>query len=222
MTWTTTKKALFVLTAIASLTVSANTASANLLSNGSFESVLEYADPNLPNWFAFFGAGSTGTFSTVDPGYMGMVMPSVGANNLSIANDGTPDGFSGVLQAVAGSAGLEYTFSFDAKSNSGPSFPLGAEFRIEWLDDGGVIGDTGNIAIAGSLTEQYQQFSVTATAPVGTTRVQPVIAVETFSANGSAGNLFVDNTVLTAVPEPATAGLLSLASVALFCLRRRS
>ena len=90
-----------------------------------FESVLEYGDPNQPNWFAFFGAGSTGTFSTIDMGYSGTIDPTDGMHHLSISNDGTAMGFSGVFQRVAGIAGAEYTFSFDARSNSGASFPNG-------------------------------------------------------------------------------------------------
>jgi len=210
------------LTLVAMIAVFANTASANLLSNASFESVIEYGDPDLPNWFAFFGAGSSGTLSTVDGGYSGTIMPSDGAHHLSISNDGTASGFSGVLQRAAVTAGVDYVFSFDAKSNSGASFPLGAEYRIEWLDAGsGVIGATPNVPIGGALTDSYQNFDLTATAPAGAVRAVPVIAVETFSASGTPGNLFVDNSSLTAIPEPGTLVLAGISLIGMLGARRR-
>lgn len=206
--------------AVVAMAVSANSASANLFSNASFESVLEYGDPSLPNWFAFFGAGSTGTFSTIDGGYSGTIMPSDGSHHLSIANDGTPDGFSGVFQRVAVAAGNDYTFSFDAKSNSGASFPLGAEYRIEWFDAGlGGLGATPNVPIMGALTDSYQNFDITATAPAGAAIAQAVIAVETFSASGTPGNLFVDNASF--VPEPSSMVLGGMGLLAIIGGRRR-
>lgn len=194
---------------VAMFSYGASQASANLLSNASFESPLEYGDANIPNWFAFFGAGSTGTFSTSDGAYTGTIMPSDGSHHLSITNDGTANGFSGVLQRVPAVPGLDYTFSFEAKSNSGPSFPLGAEYRIEWIDaTDTVIGATPNMPIAGLLTESYQSFDITGTAPAGTNRAVPVIAVETFSASGTPADLFVDNSSFTlAIPEPASLAL---------------
>lgn len=211
----------FTLLAILSLS-SSQLSAQNLLTNASFESVLEYGDPTLPNWFAFFGAGSDGTFSTIDGGYTGNVNASDGANNLSISNNGTPDGFSGVFQRVGGAtAGLEYLFEFEALSNGSAAFPIGAEFRIEFLDiAGGVIGSTGNVAIAGDLTDTYQSFSLAAVAPAGTEFINPVIAIETFSANGTPGNLFVDNASLSVVPEPSSVALLGLGSLALLKRRR--
>ncbi len=210
--------------AVVALAVSAKSASANLFNNASFESVLEYGDPSLPNWFAFFGAGSTGTFSTVDAGYSGTIMPSDGAHHLSIANDGTAAGFSGVQQSVPVTAGIDYTFAFDAKSNSGAPFPMGAEFRIEWLDGGGnFVGGQfdNNQSIAGSLTTSYQPFSQTHTAPVGAVSGRGVIAVETFSASGTPGNLFVDASSFTAIPEPGTIALAGLGVIAMLGGRRR-
>lgn len=217
-------KASSVFTAlIAAAVLMTGQASANLLTNASFESGIEYGDPNQPNWFAFFGAGSTGTESTSDPGYAGTIMPSDGVHHLSIRNDGTPGGFSGVFQRVIGTGGKDYTFSFDAKSNSGVPFAIGAEFRLEFLDGSdGVIGATPNTTIGGSLTGAYQTFSLTATAPVGTVKVAPVIAVETFSASGAAGDLFVDNASLTAVPEPASVALMALGGLAMIGRRRRN
>ena len=200
----------------------AGDARANLFNNAGFESLLEYSDPSLPNWFAFFGAGSQGTFSTADPGFTGTPMPLSGAHNLSIENDGTPSGFSGVFQRVPVAAGSDYTFSFEAKDNSpGGSFLIGAEFRIEWFDGGlAPLGATPNIPIAASLTTSYQPFSLTATAPAGAAIGQPVIAVETFSASGNTGILNVDNASFV-VPEPGTVTLAGLGVVALLGARRR-
>lgn len=217
------RSACVLMAAVAMISYGSNSAAANLLSNASFEAPLEYGDANIPNWFAFFGAGSTGTFSTSDGAYTGTVMPSDGSHHLSITNDGTASGFSGVLQRVPAVPGLDYTFSFEAKSNSGPSFPLGAEYRIEWIDAAdAVIGSTPNIPIAALLTESYQSFDITGTAPAGTNRAVPVIAVETFSASGTPADLFVDNSSFVAtIPEPASFALFGLGIAGLASRRRK-
>ena len=162
------------------------------------------------------------SFSTIDGGYTGTIDPFEGSHHLSIANDGTAAGFSGVFQRVAGTAGNEYEFSFQARSNSGAAFPIGAEFRLEFLDAGfNTLFATPNVAIAGSLTETYQPFSLSEIAPAGTAWVNPVIAVETFSASGTLGNLFVDGATLMAIPEPTSTAVLGLFGLAFATRRRR-
>lgn len=215
-------RCLVVLSCLAVFSLNVDRATANILVNSGFESQIEFGDPTAANWFAFFGAGSAGTTSTSDPGYTGIVDPTEGANHLSITNDGTASGFSGVFQRVTGVAGTDYTFSFDARSNGAASFPIGAEFRIEYLDaTGAVVGASANTPIGTTLTDQYQSFSIVDTAQ--TNNLQVVIAVETFSASGGFGDLFVDNAVVEAkaIPEPASAALLCLGGLFAATRRRR-
>jgi len=63
---------------------------------------------------------------------------------------------------VAG--GGNFTFEFYAKSTA----PAVQNYRVDWFN-GGFLGETGIIGIAGSLTGTYQKFSIDMTMPPATT-----------------------------------------------------
>lgn len=201
---------------------------ANLIDNGSFESQIDYSGlEGDNNWVAFFGGGSQGTTSTVDAAFSDPIMPSDGANHLSIINGGAQDGFSGVTQNFVATAGTPYVFEFDAKQN-GSTFNIASEYRIEWRDAAGdfVGGQFDlNTGLPG-LSESYATYSLEAIAPAGAVSGSAVIAIQTFipAPSGGAANffgqLYVDAASVTAIPEPASA-LLVMLGLASAAARRR-
>ncbi|MEM1184790.1 MAG: hypothetical protein AAGI53_07270 [Planctomycetota bacterium] len=212
--------------AIIALVAAGSVASAqNLLSNSSFESALNYdgapAPVDVGNWFAFFGGADFQQAEIVDPtgGLAPQAAPD-GASVLQIITAGTANTFVGVVQNVAATAGLEYTFSFLARNID----PQGAntEFRIEWeRADGSIIGDQFalNTNITDSLTTDFQEFSLSAIAPTDATALNVVIAAQTFGTPGTTAAFQYDSASLTAIPTPAGAAVLGFAGLA--AARRR-
>jgi hypothetical protein len=86
-----------------------------------------------------------------------------------------------------------------------------------------------NLNTAGLFTDNgqpfdYKQFTVAATAPAGAARVRARASMLNAMANPAGGGqaFVVDDFVLTAVPEPASAVLCLLAAAgSLACVRRR-
>jgi len=186
--------------------------------NGGFEEDISFGASEPGNWLAFFGGGAA---LTNDPGGSVPVMPRSGDRSLSIGNLEANNSFAGVQQGVAVNAGQELTFSLWAKTFD--EIQDGLEIRIEFRDsDGNLTQDQfiNNTALEGSLTEEYQQFSVTDIAPDGTATATVVIAVQSFDGNGVSGGLFsIDDA--TFVPTPAGAALLGLGGLAAARRRRR-
>lgn len=191
------------------------------MTNGGFESAIEYGDPAAPNWFAFFGGGSTGTLSTSQDEFAGTPAPFEGDHHLIIGNSNAEAGFSGVFQRVAAAENTEYTFDFQARSEAA-TFGIGAEYRLEYFDASlNLLGATGNVQFGTDLNDSYQAFSITDTSLAGTAFVQTVIAVTSPDSAGNASSLFVDGASLTAIPEPGSLGLLGLFGLGLVARRRR-
>jgi len=186
---------------------------ANLLMNSDFENPLfapEVAGDG--NWSAFSGGPAFPDVSTV--------APFAGAQHLAGTINGLNDTFSGIQQNFPTLEGEEYTFSLYARGD-GP-VDLGVEFRIEWLDaTGAFVGGQfdNNVAIQDSLTDTYQLFSQTRTAPAGTASGRVVIALQTFTGGTDIGTVFIDNAEVEGIPEPSSLLLSSIAALGL--LRRR-
>ncbi|MEM7754071.1 MAG: hypothetical protein AAF297_00370 [Planctomycetota bacterium] len=211
------KTAAFVALAVAGSVASGQ----NLLSNGSFESALNYDGNAVGNWNAFFGGADFQQAEIVDP--LGGLLPTAapdGVSVLQVITAGTANTFVGVVQNVAASEGLEYEFEFLARSID----PMGAfsEFRIEWLDAGGAfIGgqfDLNN-GITDDLTGDFESFSLSAVAPTGAASLNVVIASATFGSPGNTSAIQIDSASLTVVPTPGAAAVLGLAGLA--AVRRR-
>jgi len=184
----------------------------NLLGNGGFEDGIDFNFPaDQGTWTAFFGSG----VASADPDNDIPTMPRSGLNALTLGDIPNEDNFVGVLQPVLNlEAGTTYEFSVWAKTFDPVVDDL--DIRIEFRDaNGDTIGDPfadSNLNIAPMLTEQYQQFAISAAAPEGTVSGQVVIGAGSFDGNGMSGGLFsVDDTRL--VPAPGAATLLALAGL---------
>ncbi|MEZ6243319.1 MAG: PEP-CTERM sorting domain-containing protein [Phycisphaerales bacterium] len=184
----------------------------NLLSNAGFESQVNFDGNNVGNWAAFFGGADfqmSESIVPVDPPVDGLQVLQTGTFN-------TPNTFVGVVQSVSIQEGMEYEFSLFAREivQNG----IFAEFRIEWLDSGGVfIGDQFalNMSITDALVTDWTQFSVSGLAPSGAVTANAVFAVQTFgSADPYEGFVQVDGTSFHKVPAPGTLALLAVGAIA--------
>jgi hypothetical protein len=125
-----------------------------------------------------------------------------------------PGSYATEYQNVSGTAGLTYEFSVES-STVGYLTPDGQALLTFYnasnteLSSSYVDTTPGNPATVLPWTD----YSVTATAPVGTTQVQGTIYA-------TDGTVLFDNAVLIVVPEPSTLAMLATGSVALLSLRR--
>jgi hypothetical protein len=204
----------FAVAALVSTALSALDASAqNLLDNPGFEDpVTSNGAPFDDNWEAFNGgAGASAANSSA--------MPRTGAMHLDLTINNTNNSFAGVFQDVPVAAGQSVTFGGWNKTISSP-LDLGAEFRIEWRDAVGEVGRTANNLP--TLGSAYTPFSLTATAPANAITARVVYAIQTFGPEPTnTGTVYIDDMSVTAVPEPASAGLIGVAALGLLKIVRR-
>jgi hypothetical protein len=188
------------------------------IGNGGFETGITYDVAPAPgNWLAFFGPAGTQNVSVTN------LASHSGAQHLITSLSGAPNSFNGVVQPMDGIVtGNSYTLSFWARAG-GPVLN-GAEYRIEWLNAaGGFVGGQFdlNTPIQSILTSEYQQFSLTATAPAEAVRANVVFAVQTFLDNGRGFDTTVYWDDVSLVPAPGAAALLGLGGLTLMGRRRR-
>ncbi len=191
--------------------VTATPASANLLTNGGFETAPMVDDGSgVGKWQPFGGTGvGLPTLSAIES-----VMPLSGANHLTLQIDNLANTFAGVFQDAAIIGGTSVTFSGWAKDLGVDAG--GTEIRIEWRDSVAniEISRTGNFVPA--LTSAYTPWSLTDTAPAGADTARVVYAIQSFGA-GPNQLIYVDD--VSVIPEPASLALLGLGGLAM--LRRR-
>lgn len=150
---------------------------------------------------------------------------------------GTGDLATGRLyQDVAGSAGITYRLTGWAGAEANYSGLIAgsqtrSEFSLQFLDAGNnLIGSAIlDLRAAGLGTPNgeafnYQQFSLLATAPLGTATVRAGVAmIDAFANPAGGGQAFVvDDFDLVVVPEPTSLALVGLGFAALLSARRRS
>jgi hypothetical protein len=187
------------------------------IGNGGFETGITYDVAPAPgNWLAFFGPAGTQNVSVTN------LAPHSGAQHLITSLSGAANSFNGVVQPMDIVAGNSYTLNFWARAG-GPVLN-GAEYRIEWLNAaGGFVGGQFDLnqAIQSQLTSEYQQFTLTATAPAEAVRANVVFAIQTFLTDGVNNDTTVYWDDVSLVPAPGAAALLGLGGLTLIGRRRR-
>ena len=92
-----------------------------------------------------------------------------------------------------------------------------SEIKIEWTGAPQNRFDILNVPVG-----QYSQFSHSGVAPAGTTGTTITYAISTFGpGQNTTALVYVDDFVVTVIPEPATMGGMALGLVGLLRLRRR-
>jgi hypothetical protein len=129
---------------------------------------------------------------------------------------------AGAYQIVPGSAGLTYTASIYALTDTTITWPTPVDWQLQFLNSAlGNIStiETGWSAIASPNT--WQQYSINGVAPAGTAFVSVYAMFMTSGANATTENVYFDTASLT-VPEPSTMALLSMGlAVPFYFIRRR-
>ena len=179
--------ALFAMTGIAS---------ANLLTNGDFET------GDATGWFTW-GANAATYNATTQP-----TLPLIDTTSATLW--WSDAGFGQMLDASAGQ-----TFTLSGKINVYEALAWrNAEIKIEFWDGDGTYGVDNCLAWAVDYADYqttlntWQDYSVTLTAPAGTTKVKALLVYSDWHATDMAGKAAFDNVSL--VPEPATLALLGL------------
>ena len=187
-------------------------AQANLLSNPGFEYASDGSTdpgPDVLDWTRWGDgaredwAAKTGTYGVAFYGWQ------------------TASG-AGFYQDVAGTAGTQYTFSMWATKEAG-YVSDDVILRLEWFEaDGTTSTGTGDeVNIVSTLTTDWLQYSVSGTAPAGTTIIRAVFAGSNFTGTEDPRGMKFDDADVSAVPEPATLLLLSGGLIGLFSVVRK-
>ncbi|MFO1477349.1 MAG: PEP-CTERM sorting domain-containing protein [Verrucomicrobiota bacterium] len=203
-------KTLVGMTMLTGLLVASPATAANLIQNPGFET------GDLTSWLTF-GVG-TGASVTVGAGngpsapgsFSAFMTDTIPANNLALQQS-TPVG--------SASPGL-VNFSFDLKGNTSLNGGVAFVHIFDINSSGGVIDQgPGLLGPYFPSTSAWTTYSGSFTAPANVNRFTIEFDCTTGAAAGSAEAFYVDNVVLSQVPEPAT---LSLVSMGLLFLARRS
>ncbi|RYG31970.1 DUF642 domain-containing protein, partial [bacterium] len=169
--------------ALSGFLVLSGVASANLVTNGGFETntwggtsyyLANAGDTSITSW-----AVSQNSVDIVGTDYS----PYDGSFAVDLA--GTP-GPGTISQSVGGTSAGSYAVSFWGRKSSGNTGT-----------DGEVTVDFGSSSATVALTDTWTQYSFTMTGDLGST----TLSLATNPTNTSFGNLFVDNVSVEAVPE---------------------
>ena len=188
----------------------------NLLLNGDFNSPASGAWPD--NWSGWsWGSGWANHENNGGVTYDGSYYVVGGGMNYD-------QGGGGFYQTVAGIAGDTYQLSVLSGADAW-WLPYG-EMRLFFLDatsaqiGSAVVQPTVDPAVYGQnydIAHPWALYSVTATAPDGTTQIK----VEFAEPHGT-GSVWFENASLTLVPEPGTLSLVAAGTVFLLAFNRRS
>jgi len=204
------RKILVLLSAVCLAVGAAN--AQNLLLNGDFNTPASGAWPD--NWSGWsWGNGWANHENNLTVSY---------DTSYYVVGGAAGNGGGGFFQTVAATAGMEYNLNVLSGADAW-WLPTGTMSMI-WLDSGGaeISNNTRNTvdpAVYGNnydIPHPWAAYSLTATAPAGTTQVK----VE-FAGNNATGSLWFENAYLSVIPEPGTAALLALGSVLLIGYRSR-
>jgi hypothetical protein len=199
-------------TALAAVACTGGVSLAQIVSNPGFEDdiVQEPVTPVAGNWSTFYGPSPSMLSINDNVQFHG------GSRSYHMYCIDGLNSYTGAQQNVMGITGnLSYDFKFWGKAGmhvNGPTtnagIPNGIDIKIEWRNTAG--GATGTTALLHPvLTDSWQQFTLTATAPTDAVAANLVFAVQSFTflipqTAGAEG--YFDDVTFTASGNQATIG----------------
>ncbi len=215
------KMAALALATVTTIIAQPTAASANLITNGSFEDITKFvpnadATMDLPNgspamtgWnviannVAWIGPTNPFGLAASDGGYF---------LDLTSYNDSAT--FGGVTQSIATNVGSVYTLSFDIGGD--PRYGLPSAITAT----AGLTSQTFGYSLAGNNIWETETLSFTATSPTTLITLQGQSGSAYIGLDNVSANFVSDGS--TPVPEPAGLALLGTGLLCLVALRRRS
>lgn len=242
------KKRLAFLTVLSTIVLGSMSAQAqNLLTNGNLD--VTYQQEIVPGFFlpkpaSWVNAGTraiTGPYEDemssepwAGPAPTPVTTDGVAGDDWAVffkpfsgnATDGAATGH--LYQDVPATPGLRYDLSGWAGAEAN-FLAQGAEIALEFLDGGGsviggqVVNLLPTLTVDNGMPFDYKKYTASGVAPAGSVSVRSRASMIGAMGNPAGGGqaYVVDDFVLTAVPEPATLGLLGLGFVGLTAMRRR-
>jgi hypothetical protein len=210
------KKTLVILSAVCLAAGAAN--AQNLLLNGDFN---DPASGSAPTSWSSWNWGNSWANHENNPG------ATYDGSYYLVCGNAWMEGGAGFFQTVSATAGQ--TYQLDVLSGADAWWKPKGTMTMFFLDSSDLTLDTAtrntvDPAVYGDLNDiahPWASYSLTGTAPVGTTQIKVEFASAMPIYNG--GSVWFENASLTAapVPEPATAALIALGSAALIGFRSR-
>ncbi len=156
------------------------------------------------------------------------IKPGLDDSYCLVAGNGWYDGGGGFFQTISATAGTEYNLTVSSGADAW-WLPTG-RMTMFFLDSsptpvelGQATRNTVDPAVYGQnydIAHPWAAYSLTGTAPVGTTQIKVEFASN--NPGGVGGAIYFDNASLTAVvPEPGAAALVALGSALLLGYRSR-
>lgn len=209
---------------LAILALGASSAAAqNAVNNPGFEDPTIDTGSAIGKWFRF-DSDNAATVPIEADSSESTVLPRSGTRHIALSTLGANQ-FAGVFQTLENPAfpggarpiGPGATINFTGWHQAVGTTNQTSEIKIEWTGAPQNRFDILNVPVG-----QYSQFSHSGVAPVGTTGATITYAISTFGAGQNTTALvYLDDIVVTVIPEPATMGGMALGLVGLLRLRRR-
>ncbi len=156
---------------------------AQVVNNPGFETpILQNTDALQGNWGTFYGGPPTLMLTAVED----FTQAHSGVQSLHVRVAGDLNGFCGAAQRVSPVVGSSvYQFKFWGKKGTdanpiGTTFVNGFEIKVEWKNECGG-GNIGVAVFSPVLTDEWQQFTYSVTAPADATAAVLVFAAQSFT-----------------------------------------
>ena len=202
-----------LLTALAVLAM-AGVASADLLvANGDFELAgASWAEAQSGETTFTYETSGGSTLGAAGGAYAQLANPGAGWAVLVSPPEAGADGGGTLIADLGVTANALNNFQVDLKTFAGTA---GGGLKIEAWGGNAILGNSGDVNAPGAFAD-WTTFTVPYFVPAGTDKI---IMVPLWGAGSTVG---YDNVGTDVVPEPATAGLLALAGLSMFVIRRVS